>query len=126
MNNPSSSCQKDNFSTKSSLKELFFWRSNMFSFSTKSSLKELFFVIRPLVFFTCFNIDVCCLQVTRKLSLQSSEVLALALDNHCNHQSLLHLRWVIIAITSTCNTYEKQSSQSLVLVLLARRKYRKI
>ena len=39
-------------------------------------------------------------------------------NNHCNHQSLLHLRWAIIAITNTCNTYEEQSSQSLVLFVL--------
>ena len=130
MNNPSSSCQKDRvvakkiifrqkavsktfffgevicsyFRPKVVSKTFFFWRSNMFLFSTKSSLKELFFFIRPLMFFTCFSIDVCCLQVTRKQSLQSSELLALALDNHCNHQSLLHLRWAIIAIIRACYT----------------------
>ena len=121
-------------------KTFFFWRSNMFLFSTKSSLKELFFLhsstdVFHMLFHWCLLltsyskaiiaiIRTSCTCVGQ--SLQSSELVTLALGNHCNHQSLLHLRWVIIAITSTCNTYEKQSSQSLVLVLLARRKYRKI
>ena len=44
------------------------------------------------------------LRACRKQSLQSSKLVALALTNHCNH--------------NTCNTYEEQSSQSLVVFVL--------